>query len=324
MKEILKIRAIIYLVGVSLFVVSLVRCSYSESENFDDDKSIFNSTKNTNAKQIQLLNLLSDSTYIEREFARSLTLDNSSIKLIGFKTIYIGDDEIDQLNKLIEENVEKFTNKKNYFYSKEGKYLRVYFPLHTAIIDFNGKEYEANEFGIVSNLEPQNNNVALSIKGRKKSDMVKGTGSNRIVGNQIILKQSLLFDHLYTTDNIYVFNLGERGFSKEMGHSCCSQSSKSRNATKSTLDTLHLSSRLSSINEGGKEGENNVSCYQNHGNRNCTTAFGNSQGGCTFYPGICMDYNGWFTNCTNGVLLNFPGSDCDYAMGSGHCWNEIM
>ena len=37
-----------------------------------------------------------------------------------------------------------------------------------------------------------------------------------------------------------------------------------------------------------------------------------------------MDYNGWFTDCVNGKVSNFPGSDCDTAMGRGECWNEIM
>ena len=39
---------------------------------------------------------------------------------------------------------------------------------------------------------------------------------------------------------------------------------------------------------------------------------------------FCMDYNGWFTDCVNGKVSNFPGSDCDTAMGRGECWNEIM
>lgn len=37
-----------------------------------------------------------------------------------------------------------------------------------------------------------------------------------------------------------------------------------------------------------------------------------------------MDYNGWFTDCINSKVSNFPGSDCDKAVGRGHCWNEIM
>ena len=49
-----------------------------------------------------------------------------------------------------------------------------------------------------------------------------------------------------------------------------------------------------------------------------------NNGRCTFNPNVCMDYNGWFTDCVNGKVSNFPGSDCDTAMGRGECWNEIM
>lgn len=37
-----------------------------------------------------------------------------------------------------------------------------------------------------------------------------------------------------------------------------------------------------------------------------------------------MDYNGWFTDCINSKVSNFPGSDCDKGIGRGHCWNEFM
>lgn len=68
-----------------------------------------------------------------------------------------------------------------------------------------------------------------------------------------------------------------------------------------------------------------VSCYQNHGNRNCSVTFGINEGRCiSLSLTVCMDYNGWITDCINGKILNFPGSDCDRAMGQGHCWNEIM
>lgn len=45
----------------------------------------------------------------------------------------------------------------------------------------------------------------------------------------------------------------------------------------------------------------------------------------------CLDYNGPYGNCKNydswyswRKYANFVGSDCDYAMGIGYCWNELM
>lgn len=39
----------------------------------------------------------------------------------------------------------------------------------------------------------------------------------------------------------------------------------------------------------------------------------------------CRDYNGPFGNCVdNNSFINFIMSDCDYAMGQGYCWIELM
>ena len=76
---------------------------------------------------------------------------------------------------------------------------------------------------------------------------------------------------------------------------------------------------------GHEDGEDNkVSCMNNHGGPNCSTAFGISNGRCTFDATVCMDYNGWGTDCINGKVSNFFGSDCFSALLKGHCWNEVM
>lgn len=63
---------------------------------------------------------------------------------------------------------------------------------------------------------------------------------------------------------------------------------------------------------------------KNHDGKNCSNAFGINNGRCTFNPNVCMDYNGWSTDCVDGKVSNFPGSDCYSAILRGECWNKIM
>ena len=102
--------------------------------------------------------------------------------------------------------------------------------------------------------------------------------------------------------NLCVFDLGEQIVNS---NECCDEVVK-----------------IKTRSEGGDGGK--ISCVANHGGKNCSNAFGINNGRCTFNPNVCMDYNGWFTDCVNGKVSNFPGSDCDTAMGRGECWNEIM
>lgn len=102
--------------------------------------------------------------------------------------------------------------------------------------------------------------------------------------------------------NLCVFDLGEQIVNS---NECCDEVVK-----------------IKTRSEGGDGGK--ISCVANHGGKNCSNAFGINNGCCTFNPNVCMDYNGWFTDCVNGKVSNFPGSDCDTAMGRGECWNEIM
>jgi hypothetical protein len=72
-----------------------------------------------------------------------------------------------------------------------------------------------------------------------------------------------------------------------------------------------------------REVNDGVSCYENHGSKTCSDAFGIHEGRCSYIWGVCMDYNGPGTDCTNSAR-NFIGSDCFYAVANFHCWNEIM
>lgn len=62
--------------------------------------------------------------------------------------------------------------------------------------------------------------------------------------------------------------------------------------------------KIKTRSEGGDGGK--ISCMANHGGKNCSNAFGINNGRCTFNPNVCMDYNGWFTDCVNGKVSNFP------------------
>ena len=95
--------------------------------------------------------------------------------------------------------------------------------------------------------------------------------------------------------NLCVFDLGEQIVNS---NECCNEVVK-----------------IKTRSEGGDGGK--ISCMANHGGKNCSNAFGINNGRCTFNPNVCMDYNGWFTDCVNGKVSNFPGSDCDTAMGRG-------
>ena len=86
--------------------------------------------------------------------------------------------------------------------------------------------------------------------------------------------------------NLCVFDLGEQIVNS---NECCDEVVK-----------------IKTRSEGGDGGK--ISCMANHGGKNCSNAFGINNGRCTF----------------NGKVSNFPGSDCDTAMGRGECWNEIM
>ena len=84
--------------------------------------------------------------------------------------------------------------------------------------------------------------------------------------------------------NLCVFDLGEQIVNS---NECCDEVVK-----------------IKTRSEGGDGGK--ISCVANHGGKNCSNAFGIN------------------TDCVNGKVSNFPGSDCDTAMGRGECWNEIM
>ena len=173
--------------------------------------------------------------------------------------------------------------------------------------------YYADEKGVVKTDDVINlDEVDVAVIGRKRSEYVRGTGTNIIEGDKLFLATPLLTNRNIlnrgyvgtksASYNLCVFDLGEQIVNS---NECCDEVVK-----------------IKTRSEGGDGGK--ISCVANHGGKNCSNAFGINNGRCTFNPNVCMDYNGWFTDCVNGKVSNFPGSDCDTAMGRGECWNEIM
>lgn len=240
----------------------------------------------------------------EKVYASSLSSNNNEIKVIGFKTIYVPENERAELRNFIAEYQEFVSGLNCLWIAEDYSFYRIYSALHTAIVECDGKEYIAGEKGIIN--KPIDI-THLNVIGRKKSATICGTSDDIIGENRILLQNKLtqggqkepMRGYTIKENNICVFDLGERKIHSHQG------------------DHVRL--------KNGSENDDNdgVSCYQNHGNKTCSDAFGIHEGRCTYISGVCMDYNGPGTNCANSYT-NFLGSDCFYAMARSHCWNEIM
>ena len=149
----------------------------------------------------------------ERELAQSLSSEKNVVKLIGFRTLSIGENEKQHFKNLVSERGEEL-KKTNMVFSEDFSFYRMYFPIHTAIVEYNGKTYIADEKGVV--LIPNLKDISeIKIIGRKKSEFVQGTGSNIIEEDRILLKQALTQEVIngvrigYSIDNnICVFDCG--------------------------------------------------------------------------------------------------------------------
>jgi len=305
MKNILKNNTAKFISMAFVFVsiISLGVIIHVCSSNFEDN---FNAS-NKLTKECCLSTTKFDT--FEKQFAKSLSSEKDVVKLIGFKTYNISNSEKEDFKRLVSEYGEEL-EKNNHVFSDDFSFFRLYFPLHTAIVEYNGINYTADEKGTVS--IPNLTDISkIKVIGRKRSETVHGTGSNIIEKDRILLKEAFRQEikngikaGYSIENNACIFDFKAL---TSMSGSCCST-------------TANGIPRLKSGNESGHEG---VSCVNNHGGKNCSDAFGIYKGRCTFVSTHCMDYNGWVTDCINGKLINFPGSDCDYAMGSGHCWNEL-
>lgn len=217
-----------------------------------------------------------------------LSNETDKIKLLGYKTMYLTGEGKDKFVQNYEHYKSIFDTTRGLFIAKDFSFYRLYFPMHTAIVEINDNEYTANENGILevsTKVRSRANLNSLKIIARVKSDRVTGCGSNIITDTKIILKNKLTPEEL--KNNVYSFNMGDI--------ECCETKASS------------------------------TPCTQNHGNyRNCSDAFGIWGDNCVTRRDVCMDFNGPGSDCIKGPKWFFPGSDCQKAIVRGHCWNEYM
>ena len=219
------------------------------------------------------------------------------IKLIGFKTIRIDKDSLSEFNRFYAEQRNGIDLIRNHHYDPGSGQMRVYFPVQSAIVNMGTDRVEASQYGGLASV-PNADIGAISVVGRKQTNNIRGVQSNTISDGIIRLNDPVRVDHIIRS-KILVFDFGERQITDHHDHNGPALASSSP-----------------------------VSCMSNHGGVNCTTAFGVGQGRCPFNATVCMDYNGVFTDCVNyssgwKKYRNFILSDCDYALGQGHCWNEV-
>ena len=142
-----------------------------------------------------------DSLEVEINLAKSLSVNKQDLKLIGFKTFYVSDEneriKIKELTPIIKEKAS------NYYIAEDGSFFRVYFPLHTAIVKCNGKIYYADEKGVVKTDDVINlDEVDVAVIGRKRSEYVRGTGTNIIEGDKLFLDKKETQRIIYQIDNL--------------------------------------------------------------------------------------------------------------------------
>ncbi|MDR2424198.1 MAG: hypothetical protein LBD59_05675 [Prevotellaceae bacterium] len=125
----------------------------------------------------------------EKKFAKRLSSDKQVIKLIGYNVYPVADEVKQELKKLMEQHKHDMDSL-NTVFADDLSSFRVYFPLHTAIVEYEGKTYTANEKGLVSIPDFTDINK-IKVIGRKKSETVHGTGSNIIEKDKILLKEQL-------------------------------------------------------------------------------------------------------------------------------------
>lgn len=246
----------------------------------------------------------------EKEYVKTLgSPAHRDAKLIGFKTIIIPKESVSEFNDFYFKNKERIDAIPNHYYDPKIGEMRVYFPVREAIVKIGGSQSEASEYGILKfdtagnlgSIDP----ASFVVIGRRQTDKVRGTAGNIIKDGTIFLAAPVNVHHI-VDDNFLIFDFGERKLTNHHDHAMSDGSEEPGGAPMAP-----------------------VGCMANHGGVNCTTAFGVGQGRCPFNAAVCMDYNGIFTDCVNAgggwaKYRNFILSDCDFAMGQGHCWNEVM
>lgn len=244
-------------------------------------------------------------SYEERYInSRSYKHPNATVKLIGCKKIKIPPLELEEFEDGWYSSYEELRKLERHFYDPANRELRVYFPVENALVEHGGKLLEANELG---EFQMDRLDGDYAVLGRYQTDHVRGVDANIIKDGVIYLSEKVLPHR--RIGNVFVYDFGYKDLHD------------------------HDHDGDSSLGKRGCEKVECPSqgCVKNHDGVNCSKKFGINQGRCTERSDVCMDYNGvasWITGCSRPTskakrVLQFPGSDCDVAVGRGHCYNEV-
>lgn len=250
----------------------------------------------------------------EQKFVESLqSHSKNGLQLIGYQTVHIDEASVEDFNNYYTENKNDIDNTTEYFYDPENAELRIYFPVESALIDVNGQILEATESGSVA-LDIRGIDLnAVEVIGRKVTEHVTGVSTNIVKDDIIYLDKARKPDHIIN-DNVLVCNFGPREIGNHEHHS--------------------------HDHDGPGKKSGKVSCMGNHGGYttgppwyswrwyNCSAKYNIYNGRCNHNSNVCMDYNGYSTDCVNHSggwkkYRNWVGSDCASAQARGHCWNEV-
>ena len=145
-----------------------------------------------------------DSAYIEENFSA----EKDVIRLVGYFIIPITESEKQKFKDMYAQHGEEM-KKTNTVAADDFSSVRQYYLFHTAIVEYKGKTYEADEKGLVSIQDVKTEDLGkILITGRKKSGTVRGGGSDKIEGDRIIFEKPIEVEHTIG-DNICVFSQGE-------------------------------------------------------------------------------------------------------------------
>jgi hypothetical protein len=235
--------------------------------------------------------------------SRSYKHHNATVKLIGFKKIKIADEDVDEFEHGWHSSFEEYQQLGRHFYDAHSRELRIYFPVENALVEHGPHMIEANEMG---EFEMDQLDSDYAVVGRYQTDHVHGVEENIIKDGIIYLSERVLPHSRHGNTFVYDF-----GWKDVHDH-----------------DHDHDHAKRCENVECPSKG-----CVKNHGGVNCSKKFGISKGRCPMRKDVCMDFNGVAVNLpgvdcsrpTNKAkrILKFPGSDCDYAVGAGHCYNEV-
>jgi hypothetical protein len=234
--------------------------------------------------------------------SRSYKRHNSTVKLVGCKKISVPHDGVEAFEEGWYANLHEYEKLGRHFYDASNRELRIYFPVENALVKHGGKLLEANELG---EFELEDLDGDYAVLGRYQTDSIRGVDANIIKDGVIYLAKKV--SPYRRVGNVFMYDFGYKDLDDH--------------------DNDHENDDDGMRKRCDEIGCPNQGCVKNHGGENCSKKFNIYENRCPFRSDVCMDFNGWFSDCVRhtdkvGRLLRFPGSDCDYSMGQGHCFNE--